>query len=80
MIDTGTKKKITVSTDGTAGPYIMVLVEQLAKVRAILDANAIPYWVDEAAISLNGKPEVTVVNLSQGCDSSHVQDLLDQEP
>lgn len=78
MLDISTNKKMYVSTDGTAGPYIMVPVEQLAKVRALLDANDIPYWVDEAAISLNRKAEITVVNLGRACDPSHVQDLLDQ--
>lgn len=77
MIDTSTKKRLYVSTDGDAGPYIMVPVQQIDDVRALLDANTIPYWVDENAISLDGKPEITVINLGHGADATTVQNILD---
>jgi hypothetical protein len=77
MIDVSTQKPLHVSTDGTAGPYIMVPVQQVDDVRALLDAGAIPYWVDTYAISLDGKPEVTVINLDPGTDSADVQHILD---
>ena len=77
MIDASTKKPLYVSADGDAGPYIMVPVQQIDDVRTLLDANNIPYWVDEDAISLDGKPEVTVVNLGPGADAATVQKLLD---
>jgi hypothetical protein len=66
MIDSSTKSPLYVSTDGTAGPYIMVPVSQLAEVRRALDARKVRYWVDENAISLDGEPEVTVINLGSG--------------
>lgn len=77
MIDVSTKKPLYVSTDGDAGPYIMVPVQQIDDVRTLLDANNIPYWVDEDAISLDEKPEVTVVNLGHGADAATVQNILD---
>ena len=77
MIDTSTKKRLHVSDNGDAGPYIMVPVRQIDDVRALLDANTIPYWVDENAISLDGKPEVTVINLGHGADATTVQKILD---
>jgi hypothetical protein len=77
MIDVSTKKPLYVSTDGDAGPYIMVPVQQIEDVRTLLDANNISYWVDEDAISLDGKPEVTVVNLAHGSDAASVQKILD---
>jgi hypothetical protein len=80
MIDTTTRPPITISTDGGAGPYITVPVLQLEKVRALLDTNKIPYWVDEEVISLDGKPEVAVINLGQGSKLSTVQSLLDSIP
>lgn len=80
MIDTTTDKPLYVSTDGDAGPYIMTPVAQLEKVRTLLDANKVPYWVDEEAISLDGKPEVAVVNLGHGSDPESVQNLLDSIP
>ena len=77
MIDVSTKKPLYVSSDGDAGPYIMVPVQQIDDVRTLLDNHNIPYWVDEDAISLDGKPEVTVVNLGHGSDAATVQTILD---
>lgn len=80
MIDSNTKKPLYVSTDGEAGPYIMVPVQQINDIRTLLDTNNISYWVDEDAISINGKPEVVVVNLWHNSDSVHVQKILDNTP
>lgn len=80
MIDTTTHKPLCVSTDGDAGPYIMVPVDQLEKVRVLLDTNRVPFWVDEEAISLDGKPEITVINLGNRTEPAMVQRLLDGIP
>ncbi|MCP4108373.1 MAG: hypothetical protein GY749_22985 [Desulfobacteraceae bacterium] len=80
MIDNSTNKPLYVSTDGDAGLYIMVLVQQIDAVRTLLDANNIQYWIDEDAISLNGKPEVAVVNLGHDSDAINVQNILDKAP
>lgn len=80
MIDASTKGKIYVSTDGTAGPYIMVPVSQLAEVRNILDENRIPYAVEENAISLDGEPLIAIIDLASSVDPKFVQDLLDRQP
>jgi hypothetical protein len=80
MIDTTTHKPLNVSTDGDAGPYIMVPVAQLDEVRALLNSKRVPYWVDEEAISLDGKPEVAVINLGRGSNPAMVQSLLDSIP
>jgi hypothetical protein len=80
MIDTTTRQPLLVSTDGEAGPYIMVPVTQLDTVTALLDANKVSYWVDEEAISLDGKPEITVINLGHRSDPATVQRLLDSIP
>jgi hypothetical protein len=80
MIDTTTRQRLDVSTDGDAGPYIMVPVAQLDKVRALLERNKVPHWVDEEAISLDGKPEIAVINLGHGSNPAVVQSLLDSIP
>lgn len=80
MIDTTTRQPLSVSTDGDAGPYIIVPVAQLDKVRAVIEANKVPHWVDDEAISLDGKPEVIVINLGHGCNPATVQILLDSIP
>lgn len=71
------KEPLHVSTDGTAGPYIMAPVSQLDEVRRLLDSRQIRYWVDEYAISLDGAPEVAVINLGREADASAIQAILD---
>ena len=78
MIDAMTRKPLYVSTDGTAGPYIMVPVSQLAELRELLDKHRIRYSVEEDAISLDGAPEVAVVDLGHGADIGPVQAILDR--
>ncbi|HQI28820.1 MAG TPA: hypothetical protein PLT20_12110 [Sedimentisphaerales bacterium] len=77
MIDLTTREPVRVSTDGTAGPYIMVPVSQLGDIKRLLDNHAIPYWPDEDVISLNDEPEVAVINLGRGADAAAVQAILD---
>ncbi len=77
MIDTTTNRPLHVSTDGTIGPYIMVPVRQLDELRPRLDDRDIHYTVDEDAISLDGSPEVAVVNFGRGADPSVIQRILD---
>ena len=80
MIDTTTHKRLYVSTDGDAGPYIMAALTQLDRIKAILDANKVSYWVDEEVISVDGKPEVAVINLGRRSDPEVIQRLLDSTP
>lgn len=80
MIDTTTNGPLRVSTDSTAGPYLTVPVSQLEEVRQLLDSRGIGYWVSEHAISWDGAPEVTVINLGRGGDAAAVQAILDSAP
>jgi hypothetical protein len=77
MIDAMTRKPLYVSNVGTAGPYIMVPVSQLAEIRELLDKHRIRYTVEEDAISLDGAPEIAVVDLGHGADIAAVQHILD---
>lgn len=77
MIDSQTHSKIRVSTDGTAGPYIMVLADQLSLLRGALDEHKIRYWVDADTISLDGKPAIAIINLGHSGDAAQVQKILD---
>ncbi len=78
MTDTTTKEPLYVSTDGTAGPYIMVPVSQLEQLRQVLDQQRVPYSVEEDVISLDGAPEVAVVDLGRGANAHAIQALLDR--
>ena len=55
----------------------MVSVALLERVRKLLLENDVPHWVDHHAISVDGRPAVTVINLGQRADSRQVQQLLD---
>jgi hypothetical protein len=76
MTDSQAREKIRVSTDGTAGPYIMVPLEQLKRVRDLLDKNQVTYWVESDAISVDGKPAIAFINLGVSADANEVQALL----
>jgi hypothetical protein len=77
MTDATTQQHLRVCTDGTVGPYIMVPVSQLDEVKQLLNSNRIGYWVEESAISWEGAPYVTVVNLGRDGDARAVQAILD---
>ncbi len=77
MNNATTQQPLRVLTDGTAGPYIMVPVAQLDEVKQLLHDSRIQYWVDENAISIDGKPEVAIINLGRGANASAVQAILD---
>ena len=77
MIDLTTRRPLYVSTDGTAGPYIMVPVSQLDQVRGLLDGHEVRSSVDEVAISLDGRPEIVFIDLGLSCDAGRVQAILD---
>ncbi len=77
MKDATTKQLLYVSTDGTAGPYIMLPDAQLDEVCHILNSHGIRFSVDENVISLDGEPEVATINLGRGGDAKGVQQILD---
>ena len=73
MIDEMTEDRLRVSTDGVAGPYLMVPMAQLGQVREQLDQHAIRYWVDADAISLDGKPAIAVINFGRAGDATRIR-------
>jgi hypothetical protein len=79
MSDSITRRGLRVSTGGTAGPYIMVPVDQLDKVCGLLDRRQVKYWVEANVISLDGEPEVAFLNLGLKGNAALVQSILDEE-
>ena len=61
-----------VSADDVAGAH-----EQDLATQGKYGVSYLKYWVDEDAISLDGKPEVTVVNLGRDSDAKAIQKILD---
>ena len=69
---------LVVSTDGTAGPYIIVAADQLGPVVHTLRDQSIPLQVDDEAVMLDGRPALMVIDLGQDADVERVQGILDR--
>ncbi|MDA3915416.1 MAG: hypothetical protein PF690_00380 [Deltaproteobacteria bacterium] len=80
MYDPKMKKKVTISTSGTAGPYIIIDHDLTKKVVDLLTTNQITYSIDEGAITTNTGNKDDVINLCRDVDVDFVQSLLDHEP
>jgi hypothetical protein len=78
MIDEMTRDRLRISIDGIAGPYLMVPVAQLPRVRELLDSHSVRYWVDADAISLDRRPAIAVVNFGRSGDAVQIQAILDE--
>ena len=61
-------------------PYIVLPEAMVPEVSNVLDANKITYWIGDEAISVDGKPEFTMITLDYGTDPALVQALLDGMP
>lgn len=77
MKDSVTGDSIVVSTDGDAGPYIIVPKDKRDAVRSILDANGHPYTIDEDAVTSGDGHSDSVFNLGDGADTDTIQQNLD---
>jgi hypothetical protein len=77
MTDTRNGKRLQVSYGGDGWLYIRVATDHLGEVRKLLDREGIRYWADTFAVSLNGKPAVTVISLGVNNDADRVQAILD---
>ncbi len=78
MIDTATQKPIQVLLAEVSGPYLWVSVDNIDRVRRVLEAHEVSFWVSHHAIAVNGKPAVTVINIKKGTNPDTVQGFLDQ--
>ncbi len=69
---------LKVSTDGTAGPYVIVTPGQLRHVVAAFRDEGIDFQVDEEAVLSGGTPALAVIDLGSGADVERVQRVLDR--
>jgi hypothetical protein len=68
---------LTVSTDGTAGPYIIVTTEQMDPVVEALRAQRIHFETNDDAVMLDGRPALSVISLDHDADVERVQKILE---
>jgi hypothetical protein len=69
---------LKVSTDGTAGPYVIVTPEQLGHVVVAFREAGIDFRVNEDAVLSGGTAALAVIDLGRGVDVDHVQRVLDR--
>lgn len=69
---------LTVSTDGTAGPYVIVTPDQYGPVAEALRAEGVHFYADENAVLLAGVPALAVLDLGVGADVERAQRILDR--
>ena len=78
MMDQTTHKPFRIKSDEIAGPFLMLPLSELDRVRDALDRHSIRYWVDSEAISLDGKPAKIVINFGRTGDAERIQAVLDE--
>ncbi len=71
----GTRLQIPDCGDGWLD--IRVAADQVDEVRKVLDRQGIRHWADMFAVSIDGKPAVTVISLGKNHDAGRVQTVLD---
>jgi hypothetical protein len=69
---------LTVSTDGTAGPYVVVTPEQYGAVTEALRAEEVRFHLDQNAVLAGGGPALVLIDLGIGADVERVQRILDR--
>jgi hypothetical protein len=77
MIDQETQERLQVNTDGDAGPYLMVPLEQVPAIRAVLQQHGIAHSLDQDAVQFDDKPIIALINFGRGTDPVRIQQLLD---
>lgn len=77
MTDATAERKLTVTKDAIAGPYLIAPFSELERIKAILDTQKIVYWVDGKAISVDNKPFRIFINFGRHGDAERIQAVLD---
>ena len=77
MIDSLSSERMIVKTGGTAGPYLIVSLDQMETVRDLLSNGHIIFSIDRKAIVLGGRETDVVFNLGSSADIQYIQSILD---
>jgi hypothetical protein len=77
MIDIETHERLLVNTEGDAGPYLMVPLDQLPDVRRVLEQKRIPHTIVEDAIGIDDMPVIAIVDFGRTADPVTIQAALD---
>jgi len=77
MLDIETRERLQISTDGDAGPYLLVPLDQLPDVGRVLQQHHIAYAVVEDAIELDDRPVIAIIDFGRTADAARIQAAMD---
>ncbi len=77
MIDVELNQQLIVHTEGNAGPYLMVPLQQLPAVQGVLTAAGVNFSVSRDAIQLGGHEAVVLIDFGRRADATRIQAVLD---
>ena len=81
MIDTTTDNRYMLLVEPGQRPLVIIPVTMLDQALALLDANKLPYWVNEEYLSADGKPEVAFIKVDRrDADPALIKRLLNSIP
>lgn len=77
MIEAIDGKPLRVLKYGTTAPFISTPVSRLEELCSLLTNHQIQHTIEANFISLNGGPEMAVVDLDEAADVAEIQAILD---
>lgn len=77
MIDVELNDRLTVHTEGDAGPYLMVPIQQLAQVEAVLHNAHITYSLSRDVVQVDGHDADALIDFGRRADPARIQTILD---
>jgi hypothetical protein len=77
MIDLELNRQLTVHTEGDAGPYLMVPLQQLQAIREIFRIAGIGFSVSRDAIQIDGHDAIALIDFGRRADALRIQAVLD---
>lgn len=79
MLDDYNNQPFTVSTDGDAGPYLMVKPAQVVAVQMAFSKHRISHAIDYDATQNGGTGVLTVFNFGHSADVTRIERILLEE-
>jgi hypothetical protein len=77
MIDIELHTPLLIRTEGNAGPYLLVPIQQIENVEAVLRAARIAFSISRDAVQLNGHDAIALVDFGRRADAAAIQAVLD---
>ncbi len=80
MTDATTNQPLKVIPLPSGGAYLDIPAALIPAAEELFRANAVTYWTDELYVSVDGEPDMGVINFGRRENPADVQRLLDSLP